>query len=71
MKYFGQYQDEIYSDGLRGVVPKLPIDMATLEKKAIAAWADTRVSYFQGDAATSGRRTSTLRRSGSGGSSRG
>ena len=48
MKYFGQYQDEIYSDGLRGVVPKLPIDMATLEKKAIAAWPDTIVSYVQG-----------------------
>ncbi|MGO9464147.1 MAG: alpha-hydroxy-acid oxidizing protein, partial [Isosphaeraceae bacterium] len=48
MKYFGQYEDEIYSAGLRGVVPKLPIDIATLEKKAIAAWPDTIVSYVQG-----------------------
>ena len=28
MKYFGQYEDEIYAAGLRGVVPKLPIDIA-------------------------------------------
>jgi lactate 2-monooxygenase len=48
MKYFGQYENEIYSDGLRGVVPKLPIDIAELEKKAIAAWPDTIVSYVQG-----------------------
>jgi lactate 2-monooxygenase len=48
MKYFGQYQDEIYLAGLRGVVPKLPIDIATLEKKAIEAWPDTLVSYVQG-----------------------
>ena len=48
MKYFGQYEDEIYLDGLRGVVPKLPIDIATLEKKAISAWPDTIASYVQG-----------------------
>src|SRR5271156_2362516 len=48
VKIFGQYQDEIYLAGLRGVVPKLPIDIATLEKKAIEAWSDTLVSYVQG-----------------------
>ena len=48
MKYFGQYENVIYSDGFGGVVPKLPIDMATLEKKAVAAWPDTIVSYVQG-----------------------
>jgi lactate 2-monooxygenase len=48
VKFFGQYQDEIYAAGLRGVVPKLPIDIATLEKKAVAAWSDTLVSYVQG-----------------------
>ena len=48
MKSFGQYQDEIYAAGLRGVVPKLPIDIATLEKKAVAAWSDTVASYVQG-----------------------
>ena len=49
MKNFGQYQDEIYTAGLRGGVPKLPIDIATLEKKAVAAWSDTVASYVQGD----------------------
>jgi lactate 2-monooxygenase len=48
MKHFGQYQDEIYLAGLRGVVPKLPIDMATLEKRAMDAWPETLVSYVQG-----------------------
>jgi lactate 2-monooxygenase len=48
VKFFGQFQDEIYAAGLRGVVPKLPIDIATLEKMAVAAWPDTLVSYVQG-----------------------
>jgi isopentenyl diphosphate isomerase/L-lactate dehydrogenase-like FMN-dependent dehydrogenase len=48
MKYFGQYQDEIYAAGLHGVVPKLPIDSATLERKAVAAWPDMIASYVQG-----------------------
>jgi lactate 2-monooxygenase len=48
MKHFGQYQDEIYMAGLRGIVPRLPIDIATLEKKAVAAWPETIVSYVQG-----------------------
>lgn len=48
MKHFGQYQDEIYLAGLHGVVPKLPIDIATLEKRAIEAWPETLVSYVQG-----------------------
>jgi lactate 2-monooxygenase len=48
MKNFGQYQDEIYGAGLRGIIPKLPIDMRELEKKAIEAWPDQIVSYVQG-----------------------
>jgi lactate 2-monooxygenase len=48
MTHFGQYQDGIYLAGLRGVLPKLPIDMATLEKKACEAWPETIVSYVQG-----------------------
>ena len=48
MKHFGQYQDGIYLAGLHGVVPKLPIDMATLEKRAMEAWPETIVSYVQG-----------------------
>ncbi len=48
MASFADYQNEIYFGGLQGVVPKLPIDMATLEAKAIAAWPETIVSYVQG-----------------------
>ncbi len=63
MKFFGQYEDEIYAAGLQGVVPKLPIDIADLEKKAVAAWPDTIARTSRGAAATSGRRISTSRRS--------
>jgi len=45
---YGDYELEIYLDGLRGVLPKLPIDMRLLEKKAIEAWPDEIVSYVQG-----------------------
>ena len=45
---FADYQNEIYFNGLRGVLPKLPVDMATLEQMAMAAWSDTIVSYVQG-----------------------
>ena len=48
MRYFGQYEDEIYADGLRGVVPDLPIDLAELERKAVASWPDAITSYVQG-----------------------
>jgi len=45
---FGDYELEIYAAGLHGVLPKLPIDMALLEKKAVEAWPDTIASYVQG-----------------------
>jgi lactate 2-monooxygenase len=48
MKHFGQYQDEIYLAGLRGVLPKQPIDMRALEQKAMEAWPEAVVSYVQG-----------------------
>ncbi len=48
MNNFGQFENEIYAAGLRGVVPKLPIGIEALEKKAVAAWPDTVVSYVQG-----------------------
>ena len=48
VKHFGQYQDGIYLAGLHGVVPKLPVDSATLEKRAMEAWPETIVSYVQG-----------------------
>src|SRR3546814_5789302 len=33
MVQFGDYQNEIYAAGLRGVLPKLPVDAATLEAR--------------------------------------
>jgi lactate 2-monooxygenase len=48
MTNFGDYQLEIYFQGLRGVVPKLPVDLATLEQKAMAAWPESVMSYVQG-----------------------
>lgn len=45
---FSDYQNEIYFNGLRGVLPKLPVDMASLERMAEQAWPDGIVSYVQG-----------------------
>jgi len=50
MKSFSDYQNEIYFNGLRGVLPKLPVDMAALERKAIEAWPESITSYVQGAA---------------------
>jgi lactate 2-monooxygenase len=48
MPHFGDFQNEIYGAGLRGVVPKLPVDFATLEKRATAAMPPHVLSYLQG-----------------------
>jgi len=48
MANFGEYQDEIYLAGLSGKVPKLPVDFATLEKRAHAAMPPSLVSYVAG-----------------------
>jgi lactate 2-monooxygenase len=45
---FADYQNQIYFNGLKGILSKLPVDMATLEQKAIAAWPDSITSYVQG-----------------------
>ena len=37
MPAFGDYQNEIYFNGLRGVRPKLPVDFRRIEEKACAA----------------------------------
>ena len=39
MGHFGDYQNEIYGAGLRGVLPRLPVDYATLVERAAAAIA--------------------------------
>jgi lactate 2-monooxygenase len=45
---FGDYQNEIYAAGLRGVLPKLPVDAATLERRAEAAMPPHVLNYVQG-----------------------
>ena len=48
MPHYGDLQNEIYGAGLRGVVPRLPVDFATLEKRATAAMPPHVLSYLQG-----------------------
>ncbi|MFJ2767256.1 alpha-hydroxy-acid oxidizing protein [Streptomyces sp. NPDC087300] len=47
---YKDYQDEIYLDGLRGVVPKYPMTYAELEARAHAAMPPSVVSYVAGGA---------------------
>lgn len=47
---FGDYQNEIYLDALRGVVPDLPMDFAGLEERAQAALPPSVWSYVAGGA---------------------
>lgn len=48
MPHFGDLQNEIYGAGLRGILPKVPVDFATLEKRASAAMPPHVLSYLQG-----------------------
>ena len=48
MPAYGDYQNEIYLKGLRGVKPKLPVDFKSLEEKAGAALPPSVISYVQG-----------------------
>ena len=48
MPAFGDYQNEIYFKGLRGVKPKLPVDFKRLEAKARAAMPEGVLSYVAG-----------------------
>ncbi|MEU1133102.1 alpha-hydroxy-acid oxidizing protein [Streptomyces sp. NPDC005900] len=47
---FKDYQDEIYLDGLRGVVPRFPMTFAELESRAHAALPPSVMSYVAGGA---------------------
>jgi lactate 2-monooxygenase len=46
--HYGDYQNEIYGLGLRGVVPKLPVNAALLEERAIVAMPPYVRDYVQG-----------------------
>ncbi len=48
MAHFGDFQNEIYREGLRGVLPRLPVDFASLERRAEAAMPAAVLSYVQG-----------------------
>ncbi len=48
MPHYGDYQTEIYFAGLSGVVPKWPVDFATLEARAAAALPPSVLTYVQG-----------------------
>ncbi len=48
MAHYGDFQNAIYGAGLRGVVPTLPVDFATLERRASAALPPAVLAYLQG-----------------------
>src|SRR5271170_5834982 len=48
MPHFGDYQNEIYLNGLRDVLPRLPVDFKLLEQKAQAVMPASVLSYVQG-----------------------
>lgn len=48
MAHFGDYQNEIYFNGLRGIRPNLPVDFKRLEERAIAVLSQSVLAYVQG-----------------------
>jgi lactate 2-monooxygenase len=53
--HYGDYQMEIYEDGLRGQLPRFPVDYASLEGAAVEvlpSWVYSYVGYGAGDGNT-------------------
>lgn len=48
MPHYGDYQNTLYLGGLNGVLPKIPVDFATLEQRAGAALPASVLNYVQG-----------------------
>ncbi len=48
MPHYGDYQNAIYGAGLHGVVPRVPVDFATLEARALEAMPPFVRTYVQG-----------------------
>jgi len=48
MPHYGDFQLQIYGGGLQGAIPKLPVDFASLVKRAEAAMPPHILSYVQG-----------------------
>jgi FMN-dependent dehydrogenase len=52
---YGDYQSEIYADGLQGKLPRFPLDYPSLERAAIEvlpSWVYSYVGYGAGDGGT-------------------
>ena len=65
MVNYGDFQFEIYLNGLSGVLPKMPTDFATLLRRAEAALSDDVLNYVQGgcgDELTQDRNVTAFRR---------
>lgn len=48
MSHFGDFQTSIYFAGLSGVLPKYPVDFATLKARAEMAMSPSLLNYVQG-----------------------
>lgn len=48
MAHFGDYQNEIYLAGLRGVITRVPVDYPSLVARASAAMPPSLLNYVQG-----------------------
>ena len=48
MGHYGDYQNLIYGRGLQGVLPRVPVDFATLESRAQAALPASVLDYVKG-----------------------
>lgn len=46
--HYGDYQNAIYGAGLSGILPRVPVDFATLERRAAQALPPQVLSYVQG-----------------------
>jgi len=46
--HYGDFQNEIYAAGLRGIVPSFPVSARMLEAQAVAAMPPLVLSYVQG-----------------------
>ena len=48
MPHYGDYQNQIYNAGLSGIIPKIPVDYATLVARAEKAMPSSVLNYVQG-----------------------
>ena len=54
-EHYGDYQMQIYLDGLQGKLPRFPVDHASLERAAVEvlpSWVYSYVAYGAGDGRT-------------------